>query len=68
MTAASRPDIAEIIGKMTPLELLRVAPMDEASRLAGASVDTLERHHGEKIVTISPRRRGMRVLDALLIT
>src|SRR5262245_19998374 len=49
------------------IELQRVAPLAEASRLSGLSIDTLKRRHADKIVRLSPRRLGMRVKDALLI-
>jgi len=49
------------------VELNRIAPLDEAARLAGASEDTLRRHHAHKFIRISPRRIGMRVGDALQI-
>lgn len=49
------------------LELLRIAPMPEASRISSASEDNLCRNHRDKIVHISPRRIGMRVFDALMI-
>ncbi len=39
----------------------------EASRLSGLSPDSLRRHHGDRIVKLSPRRSGMRVIDALMI-
>lgn len=52
---------------ISPVELARIASMDEASRLAGVSEDTLLRHHADKIVRPSPRRRGMRVGDALML-
>jgi hypothetical protein len=60
-------DLKNLLPKLSALELLRVAPMDEASRLAGASEDTLRRHHSDKIVKVSPRRDGMRVVDALML-
>jgi hypothetical protein len=52
---------------LSPLELHRIAPMSEASRLSGLSEDTLTRHHSDKIKHLSPRRKGMRVGDALAV-
>jgi hypothetical protein len=52
---------------LSPLELARIAPLPECAQLAGCSVDTLERHHADKILRVSPRRVGMRVRDALLL-
>jgi hypothetical protein len=54
--------------QLTAIELHRIAPLVEAARLAGVSVDTLQRHHADKILRLSPRRLGMRVRDALLLT
>ena len=52
---------------VAPIELRRIADLDEASRLSGLSVDTLKRHHANKIRRLSPRRLGMRVGDALAL-
>ena len=53
---------------VSPLELHRIADLDEAARLAGGiSKDTLRRRHSDKIIRISPRRVGMRVGDALAL-
>ena len=51
--------------QLTAIELERIAPLSEAARLAGVSKDTLQRHHADKILKLSPRRLGMRVRDAL---
>ena len=48
-------------------ELHRVVDLKEASRLSGLSVDSIKRHHSDKIIDLSPRRRGMRVRDALML-
>jgi hypothetical protein len=50
------------------LELKRIAPLSEVARLTGLSVDTLRYHHRDKIIQLSPRRIGMRVEDALMLT
>ena len=50
------------------VELQRIVDLKEASRLSGLSVDSIKRHHGDKIIDLSPRRRGMRVRDALMLT
>jgi hypothetical protein len=57
----------DILADIPPLELLRIAPLTEAARLSGVSPDTLERNHGDKIITLSRRRKGMRVRDALML-
>jgi len=51
--------------RLNAVELARIAPLTEAARLAGVSKDTLQRHHSDKILRLSPRRLGMRVGDAL---
>jgi hypothetical protein len=51
----------------TWLELERVLSLPEVERITNLSVDSLNRHHKEKIVELSPRRRGMRLRDALAI-
>ncbi len=53
---------------LTALELARIASMSEAEKLSGLSEDSLKRHHGDKIIHLSPKRRGMRVRDALLLS
>ena len=50
-----------------PIELLRIAPPDEAERLSSADWDTLKRNHSDKVVKISKRREGMRVGHALML-
>jgi hypothetical protein len=61
------PVLAQLLSLLTPLELLRIATMPEAARLSSASEDTLEREHRDKIVHVSRRRRGMRVVHALML-
>jgi hypothetical protein len=53
--------------QLSQLELERIAPIKEAAELRGVSQDTLERTDPDKIIEISPKRRGMRVRDALMI-
>jgi hypothetical protein len=50
------------------LEMLRIVSLQEAARLSGMSPDTLKRRHSSKIITLSPRRLGMRVRDALMLS
>jgi hypothetical protein len=52
---------------LSPLEALRIASLDEASRLSGLSERTLRRRFSEYIIQISPRRQGMRVAHALML-
>jgi hypothetical protein len=56
-----------LIRSMSPLELLRIAPMDEAGRLSSLSPDTIERDHPNIVKKLSNRRKGVRVLDALML-
>ena len=53
--------------KPTWLELERVVPLSEVERITSLSHDSLSRHHKEKIVALSPGRRGMRLKDVLAI-
>jgi hypothetical protein len=50
------------------VELQRVVDLKEASRLSGLSIDTIKRRHASKIIELSPRRRGMRLGDALSLS
>jgi hypothetical protein len=47
------------------IELQRIIPLREVERLSSLSIDTLTRRHRDKILTLSPRRVGMRLGDAL---
>lgn len=46
-------------------ELDRILSLQEAALLRGCSTDTLKRRFPDKIIRVSPRRRGMRLRDAL---
>lgn len=50
------------------IELRRVVSLQEAARLSGMSTDTIKRRHRNKIINLSPRRRGMRLGDALSLS
>jgi hypothetical protein len=50
------------------LELERIISLQEAADLRGCSIDSLKRNHADKIIAISPRRRGMRLRDALMLS
>jgi hypothetical protein len=68
MAIATADDVVDRLLKMLPpLELLRIAGMAEAARLAGVHPDTLAQEHPDKIVHLSKRRRGMRVAHALML-
>jgi hypothetical protein len=49
------------------LERQRILTLKEAAHLKGVSVDTLKRRYSHKILRLSPRRKGMRVRDALAV-
>ena len=67
--SAAPPQIGLALDPIQPTgtELYRVVDLKEASRLSGLSVDSIKRHHSDKIIDLSPRRRGMRVRDALML-
>jgi hypothetical protein len=54
-------------GRPRWLELERVLPMSEVEEITSLSIDSINRHHKEKVVELSPRRRGMKLKDALAI-
>jgi len=49
------------------LELDRIISMQEAEDVSDLSADSWKRHHPDKIIKLSPRRRGMRLRDALML-
>jgi hypothetical protein len=54
--------------KLPPgVELDRITSLQHAAKLSGLSVDSWKRHHGDKIVQLSPRRYGVRLRDALML-
>jgi hypothetical protein len=59
--------VARLLTLLTPTELLRIVEMEEAARLSSLSTDTLVREHPDKIVKLSSRRNGMRVVHALML-
>jgi hypothetical protein len=67
MATATDQIVDRLLKMLPPLELLRIAEMPEASRLAGVSEDTLQREHPDKVVRLSKRRKGMRVAHALML-
>jgi hypothetical protein len=60
-------DVTSIIASIDPIKLLQIIPIVEAERLSGLSHDTLKRRHADKIVKLSSRRIGMRLIDALFL-
>jgi hypothetical protein len=49
-------------------ELDRIVELPEASRLSSLSVDTIKRRHADKLIKLSPRRVGIRLRDALMLS
>jgi hypothetical protein len=67
MSFTDDPILARLLTLMPPLELLRIVAMEEAGRLSSLSPETLMREHADKIVKLSARRNGMRVVHALML-
>lgn len=65
--------VARLLETMPATELMRIAPLTEVARLRGTSTDTVLRDdqrrvaRGEpsRVVRLSERRKGMRVIHAL---
>jgi hypothetical protein len=51
----------------TWLELERVLELPEVEEITSLSVDSIKRHHRDKLVNLSPRRLGMKLRNALAI-
>jgi hypothetical protein len=49
------------------IELESVIPPSKAEQITSLSWDTIQRNHKDKVVDLSPRRRGMKLKDALAI-
>jgi hypothetical protein len=55
--------------KLAPeLELERILSLQEAETITTLSPDSWKRHHADKIVRLSPRRLGVRLRDALMLS
>lgn len=59
--------LSELLKHMTLLELLRIAPMAEVEHLSSMSDDSWTRNHPDKVLDLGPRRKGVRVIHALMI-
>jgi hypothetical protein len=53
--------------ELDPLELLKIITLERVTELTTLSVDSLKRHHADKIRRLGPRRLGMCLGDALAI-
>ena len=49
-------------------ELDRILPLEQAAEVSSLSADTLKRRHLDKLIRLSPRRLGMRLRDALMLS
>jgi hypothetical protein len=49
-------------------ELNRILPLEQAAEICSLSADTLRRRHPDKLIRLSPRRVGIRLRDALMLT
>jgi hypothetical protein len=50
------------------LELERVISLGQAEESSGLSCDTIKRRHADKIIHLSPRRRGIKLKHALALS
>jgi hypothetical protein len=54
--------------KLSPeLELERIVSLHAAEKISGLSADSWKRHHQDKIISMSPRRLGVRLRHALML-
>jgi hypothetical protein len=56
------------INQYDVIELNRIVSMKEAVRLSNVSEDGWHRYHADKIVRLTPRRIGVRLRDALMLS
>jgi hypothetical protein len=49
------------------LEGEQIISLQEAEKVSSLSVDSWKRHHLDKVIELSPRRRGVRLRDALML-
>jgi hypothetical protein len=49
------------------IELESMIPPDQVERITNLSWDSIKRHYRDKIVELSPKRRGMKLRNALII-
>ena len=63
----SLPKTDDVPPRPSAVELRKVLTLEQVSELTTLSADSLKRHHADKILHLGPRRRGMRLGDALAI-
>jgi hypothetical protein len=49
------------------VELEKIISLKSAQKVSGLSPDSWKRHHPDKIIELSPRRRGVRLRHALML-
>ena len=55
--------------KLSPeFELERIISLQTTEKVSGLSADSWKRHHADKIIKMSPRRLGVRLRDALMLS
>jgi hypothetical protein len=55
--------------KLPPaVELDRIISLDEAEQVSNLSQESWRRRHRDKIIKLSPRRVGVRLRDALMLS
>lgn len=61
---------AERAKAVLPVELEpeRIIPLSDVEAITSLSIDSLERHHQDKIIRLTKRRRGMRLKHALALS
>ena len=62
------PKLRSPLEELPPVERLRIISMTEAARLSSLSVESILRHHADLVIDLSPRRKGMRLQDALSLS
>jgi hypothetical protein len=55
------------LADLSPIELARIVPIEEASRLSSLSPDSIRRHYRDLLIQLGPNRQGMRVGVALTL-
>jgi hypothetical protein len=64
---SSLPKTDDVPPRPSAVELRKILTLEQVTELTTLSADSLKRHHADKILHLGPRRRGMRLGDALAI-
>ena len=54
--------------ELSAVEFHRIITLSKAAELSSLSEDTIKRRYPEKLIKLSPRRIGMRIGDALMLS